>query len=706
MTQGAPEADAGVQQFGLSLVLMAKAVVLYPSTNSIVVNAARDTLEALSTVLKSRTDLHLTLTRENMWDNGAPVLAETASNKNLLHELYRRRLADIRFKTDVSASDLLALLSVLRDAPEDLEKSGGIEGRLREHHVTAIVVKEPALTIFGDPSATDSVSREAIDEMLTSAAEGSQGSRRAVVLGLLQPGALVGYFAETAAAHGARGVAEVGDRFVRVARVAQASEDHDRDALIAAEWEAVMSMAAGARAELLADELLPAARSDEAVVAAVRSTDPRGLYRILAEGAAASQVSREGLARALRAIAQISHLDPVELEKLVREEMELAGVDPQYAAETLALAMPGNPVFVQGAMSLHGDAPATAILALMDLAPKAHELPEDDNPELRVLAEEARVGITDGDVVLALVSLLCLDRRPGAFDSTIAVLEDSFDVLLERGEIDVAVEAAEALGALADDCGLSAEQKQRLNAAVGRLAKPSGIRELAQALRFHEQGSAERDSAERLIDSLGRSALGPMLEHLANESDMAVRKALVESLSRVATSQIEVVGSYVQDPRWYMVRNVVSILGSTRSAAALPYLARAQRHPDARVRREAIRALAGIPAAVAQESLALALSDSEAQNVQIAARYLGASGGRAAIRALSAVAMGEGAGNRDMAPRKEAIEALGKIGGPEALKALRQVSSLRSLLAGGKVRELRAVADAAIARIERQGGGA
>lgn len=703
----APEADPAVRRFGRSLVLMAKAVVLYPPTNSILRNSAEDTVAALRAVFASRPELHLTLTKENLFDEGTAVLADSASNKNLLYELYRRRLADIRIQPDTSASDLLALLSVLKDAPEELEASGGVEGRLQQQGVTAIVVKEPALTVFGDPSAAaaEEVSRRLLDEMLTSATEGSPGSRQAVVYNLLKPNVLTEYLAETVAEHGRRGVAEAGGRFAQVARVAGASEQQERGELIDALWGAVQEMPPQARAELLVEEVLPEAGRDDTVASAVRSADIQWLCRTLAEGVASSEVSREGLARALRSIAQITDIDPDEFERLLRGEMDTAGVGSGYVAETLSLAMPGNPVVAQGSLDVRGDAPATAILALLDFVPSLQTpIGASEDSEFEELAAEARVGITDGDVALNLVALIGLDRRPEAFDSTMAVLEDSLDVLLERGEIDIAAEATDALDALSGDPTLTEAQQERLKAAVGRLAKPSGIRELAQALKFHAEGSAEREAAERLIDSLGNAALGPMLDHLAEEPDMAIRKSLVEALSRVAAKQVEEVGAYVQDYRWYVVRNVVSILGATRSPAALPYLARTLRHVEPRVRREAIRALSGIPAEGAHEALVMALADSDAQNVQIAARYLGAAGDHAAVPALSAVARGEGRGNRENGPRKEAIEALGKIGGATALGVLRQIASKRSLLAGGKLRELREAAEVSLARAERQGG--
>jgi len=204
--------------------------------------------------------------------------------------------------------------------------------------------------------------------------------------------------------------------------------------------------------------------------------------------------------------------------------------------------------------------------------------------------------------------------------------------------------------------------------------------------------------------ALGTQAINPLLEYLAEETNMAVRKSLVDLLSQMAIHYVADLGSHVTDPRWYFVRNVVSILGSTRSSAVLIYLERTLRYPDPRVRRETIRSLAGINDRIALEMLIAALSDDDAQNVQLAARYLGQLGVRAAVPTLEWVARGDGRGNRDMGPRVEAIEALGRLGATEAMPTLEALAGRRTIIGAAKTRELRAAAEGAIAVIKAGGG--
>jgi len=344
-----------------------------------------------------------------------------------------------------------------------------------------------------------------------------------------------------------------------------------------------------------------------------------------------------------------------------------------------------------------------AIVALIDSAPVSEEI-HDDDPEILALKAEASRGVTDGDIIGALVTLVTLDSREEQFNATMHKLEDALELLIERGELQVAADTTATLGTAAKNPALSPEQRERLVRAMARFARGGDVKTIAQALRIYPSGSPEHRSALRLIRMLGPLAIKPLLEQLAEEPDMSARKSLVDTISGIAQFYIPELGAHVTDQRWYFVRNVVGILGSTRSSAILPHLERTLRNPEARVRRETIRAVSQINDRMASEMLIHALYDPDAQNVQLAARFIGQKGVPGAIPTLEQVARGEGRGNRDTAPRIEAIETLGKLGAIDALPTLKLLASRRAILGGSKARELRTAALAAIDRVSAQGG--
>jgi HEAT repeat protein len=243
---------------------------------------------------------------------------------------------------------------------------------------------------------------------------------------------------------------------------------------------------------------------------------------------------------------------------------------------------------------------------------------------------------------------------------------------------------------------LDAEQLKRLGAAVRVMASPSSLRSITTSLRLYRHDSPEYLACRRLLATLGEYSLTPLLEVLADEPDMAARKGMVDLISAMAVNYIDELGERLSDGRWYFVRNVVSIMGSTRDPAVLPHLRRTLRHHDERVRRETIRALSSVKDRVAEEMLVAALSDEDSQNVGLAARYLGIAQSLRAVPRLEEVARGIGRSGRDNGPRVEAIEALGRIGAPSSEEVLRAISRQRRLLGGARTRELRTAADSAL----------
>jgi HEAT repeat protein len=297
-----------------------------------------------------------------------------------------------------------------------------------------------------------------------------------------------------------------------------------------------------------------------------------------------------------------------------------------------------------------------------------------------------------------------VDATGDSFPSIMTLAESSIELLIERGEYDVAADTARSLEEASETPGLPEDRVLRIQGALKGLASVDNMRAVSKAMRMYQSDSPEHAACTRLLKTLGSEAIDPLLELVADEPDMASRKQLVDLVSAMAGAFVEELSARVTDGRWYVVRNVVMILGKTHDPDILPALGRTLRHSDERVRRETIRALATVPDRLASEMLIAALSDSDSQNVQLAARYLGTTRAKGAVPALREVAKGNGSGNRETAARVEAVEALGRIGSPEALPVLEQLAERRGGIRRARTREISAAADSAIAAIRNPGG--
>ena len=141
-----------------------------------------------------------------------------------------------------------------------------------------------------------------------------------------------------------------------------------------------------------------------------------------------------------------------------------------------------------------------------------------------------------------------------------------------------------------------------------------------------------------------------------------MRARMCQVLAKVGPSIVPSLLEWLDDPRWYLVRNLVHVLGKIGDESAFGPVVTLLSHPHARVRIESVRALALIAPARAAAPLVTVSRDVDPEVRLEVVHALGALRREEAITVLRDVAAG-GAGDPVDAPlRREAIEALAAIG--------------------------------------------
>jgi len=140
--------------------------------------------------------------------------------------------------------------------------------------------------------------------------------------------------------------------------------------------------------------------------------------------------------------------------------------------------------------------------------------------------------------------------------------------------------------------GRQAEIAELAKMAVKELATDELISFYIRRLR--ERGARERTEAETVLAAFGERAVKPLLSALAAEGDLLVRKSIVDIVVRIGRPALPSLIENLQDSRWYVVRNMLTILGSLGIPDLAPQIASTLSHPDLRVKKEAIKALSKI----------------------------------------------------------------------------------------------------------------
>jgi hypothetical protein len=139
------------------------------------------------------------------------------------------------------------------------------------------------------------------------------------------------------------------------------------------------------------------------------------------------------------------------------------------------------------------------------------------------------------------------------------------------------------------------------NAEIANLAR-LGIKEMAtEELVSHyihllrDKSGRGRREVETVLVAFEDRAVNPLLRTLAEEEDLLARKSIVEIVIRIGRPAVPAILENLNDARWFMIRNMVTILGSLGLPDLAPHVATALSHPDLRVKKEAIKALSKLP---------------------------------------------------------------------------------------------------------------
>lgn len=178
-----------------------------------------------------------------------------------------------------------------------------------------------------------------------------------------------------------------------------------------------------------------------------------------------------------------------------------------------------------------------------------------------------------------------------------------------------------------------------------------------------------------------------------------VRRRLIDLLVERCGASWTALLPFLNDPRWYLVRNVVLILGQVGNRLIAPSLHRVRKHPDYRVRKEALVALDRLDPARAFSELRDALTDEE-HRIRIYAAQTLARRGPEAAPALLAVIDDPSFAGRGEDEILAFYLALAHAGGSAVMTHLESAVKPRGLFRKGPSDTIRAAACRALGRIE------
>ena len=197
------------------------------------------------------------------------------------------------------------------------------------------------------------------------------------------------------------------------------------------------------------------------------------------------------------------------------------------------------------------------------------------------------------------------------------------------------------------------------------------------------------DNVTEYLKLLPWQAITPLVLALGDLAHFPARRAVCRALVPLGAERIELVGKGIEDPRWYVVRNIVSVLGQINNPRAMSYFKRTIKHPDIRVRKETLMAAAKVRSDEAFDFLIVALTDEDEKLQILALKELVTNKIARAYNQIEKIVSEKEFKDRSTDQIKEFLEALAQLGGEKAFIVLRKMATQFTFLSSEKQKRLK-----------------
>ncbi|HET6421121.1 MAG TPA: HEAT repeat domain-containing protein [Geobacteraceae bacterium] len=300
-------------------------------------------------------------------------------------------------------------------------------------------------------------------------------------------------------------------------------------------------------------------------------------------------------------------------------------------------------------------------------------------PELEDIAE-LRETLLGHSVETHICRIILEIMREPAEDCLPEALERNFlelvDYLLEMGDFSF---LARIYGQLAD----AGSAPNGISTQSG-----SGLQTKFRGREFVEKVLCGLDTWEKskhceireLIRLIGSPFIDQLLERLAEEQNMSMRRFYIDCLMDQGNKILDPVILRLMDKRWYFLRNLVIILRELDDPSVLRHVRRLCNSPHPKVRQEVIRTFQHFRHPEADNFLILDMNSSDRELRLNAIQLAEKSRSPEVFKKLLSLLNRRGLSQADLETKVAVIRTLAQIRNPEALPALVRIMRSRSFL--------------------------
>lgn len=249
-------------------------------------------------------------------------------------------------------------------------------------------------------------------------------------------------------------------------------------------------------------------------------------------------------------------------------------------------------------------------------------------------------------------------ENQGELEDIYRFIRNTMTYSLEQGNLHAFIHLARGLRKMMEERGLSEDLKKYLHLLLLSINSEEMVNYVGEIFDINPE--IDEEILLEYRELLDKSAIGPLVSVLGRLKSIHGRKRIITILVDLGRQDIQTLAKGLYDSRWYVVRNILYILRQIGDKKAVEYLIDTVRHPDSRVRREAIKAIGELKNPLALQLLKDCLNDYDSSIRKTAVKALSNFGSETAKRIIIGKMLDKDFLNRDFDEKKEFYEALSK----------------------------------------------
>ncbi len=265
------------------------------------------------------------------------------------------------------------------------------------------------------------------------------------------------------------------------------------------------------------------------------------------------------------------------------------------------------------------------------------------------------------EMITILGSILEIEGEDQAFEEAMIASRRVLGILIMQGDFVHSTKMLEVYRNLQTlSPALSSHHQSHLLQALNWAGEKENFQEIEKMLKVGNLEDTENFS--KFLFLLTHSAIPSLIELLGNINQMKVRRLVCEALVALGRDDISGLVEGLRDSRWYVVRNLVYVLGKIRNPKAIDHFRRLTRHPELKVRKEILQAISLMPQEQIEGICLNFLKDPDDSIRQQAIRWLTSWDSQEGLKALQKMVSEEVFKEREFSEKKEVFESIAKIG--------------------------------------------